>query len=243
MKEKELDPLKKGEITPSDVRSLRKSIENNSTHAPVITELKRVSPSRGEIRSSFQVAELSREMVRGGATGISVLTEPKYFDGRPEFLKEVRRTVDVPVLRKDFIVDLYQIYQSVRLGADAVLLIAEVLGNALPEFVDTARRLELESLVEIRNENQVKLARSAEPDMIGINNRNLRTMEVDISRTERLLKYLPDNCVSISESGIETRNDVERALEAGADAVLVGTALMESNDVESKVRDLVSGGT
>lgn len=242
-KEKEANPLDVEKIDRSKGRSLRESIESNSAKVSVIAELKKASPSMGEIRSGLSPARLAKAMARGGAAGVSVLTEPEYFGGRPKFLKEAREAVRLPVLRKDFIVDKYQLHQSAQLGADAVLLISEVLGKEITEFVDIARDLGMEPFVEVRNEDQAELARFSEANLIGINNRDLETLEVDISRTEQLLEYLPDDSVSVSESGIKTRNDVERILEAGADAVLVGTAIMESEDVEDKVRSLVSGGS
>lgn len=242
-KEKEANPLDVEKIDRSKGRSLRESIESNSAKVSVIAELKKASPSMGEIRSGLSPARLAKAMARGGAAGVSVLTEPEYFGGRPKFLKEAREAVRLPVLRKDFIVDKYQLHQSAQLGADAVLLISEVLGKEITEFVDIARDLGMEPFVEVRNEEQAELARFSEANLIGINNRDLETLEVDISRTEQLLEYLPDDSVSVSESGIKTRNDVERILEAGADAVLVGTAIMESEDVEDKVRSLVSGGS
>ncbi|KXA88993.1 hypothetical protein AKJ57_05995 [candidate division MSBL1 archaeon SCGC-AAA259A05] len=240
-REKKKNP--KTRVEHSGARSLRKSIEDNSSGASVIAELKRASPSAGEIRSEFRVSELAESVANGGAVGVSVLTEPEWFKGRKEFLTEVRDTVDLPVLRKDFIVDEYQLYQSAEMRADAVLLIAEVLGKRLPEFVNKIRNLGMESLVEVRDKEQANLACFAEPDLIGINNRDLKTMEIDISRTEEVLEYLPDEFVSVSESGIRSRQDVERVLEAGADAVLVGTAIMESEDVGSKVRNLAFGGS
>ncbi|KXB00363.1 hypothetical protein AKJ41_04130 [candidate division MSBL1 archaeon SCGC-AAA259O05] len=240
-REKKENP--KEEVEHPGARSLKKSIESNSSGASVIAELKRASPSAGEIRSDFPVSELAESVARGGAVGISVLTEPEWFEGRKEFLTEVREEVDLPVLRKDFIVDEYQLYQSAEIGADAVLLIAEVLGSKLPKFVSEARDLGMESLVEVSNKDQANIACFAEPDLLGINNRDLKTMEIDISRTEEIQEYLPEEFVSISESGIESRQDVDRVLGTGVDAVLVGTAVMEAEDVESKVRELASGGS
>lgn len=239
-REKKENPM--GRVGHPGARSLRESIENNSSGASVIAELKKASPSAGEIRSDFPVSELAGSVADGGAVGISVLTEPEWFEGRREFLAEVRENVDLPVLRKDFIVDKYQLYRSAEMRADAVLLIVEVLGERLPEFVEETRDLGMESLVEVRNIEQTNIACFAEPDLVGVNSRDLKTMEIDISRTEEVLDYLPEGFVSVSESGIKTRQDVERVMEAGADAVLVGTAVMEAEDVEGKVRDLVFGG-
>lgn len=238
--EKEANPINDLNFDRSDGRSLRGSILNSSD-VSVIGELKRKSPSAGEIRPHFDPAELAKSMVSGGVAGISVLTEPKYFGGRPEYLKKVRDLVDLPVLRKDFIIDEYQLYSTAEMGADAVLLIAEVLGERVPEFVDLAKDLGMEPLVEIRDERQAELAESADAELVGVNNRNLKDFKVDLARTEELSNCLFEGTVLVSESGIESEEDVLRVLNAGADAVLVGTAIMEAPDVEGKVRSLVSG--
>lgn len=232
-----LRPIDNMESNCSPRRSLREAIIKASG-APVISEIKRKSPSSGIIRPNVDVAEVSKVMANGGSVGISVLTEPKYFDGKLDFVPIVRKTTSLPVLRKDFIVDGYQLYESSEVGADAVLLIAEVLNGSLPEFVENARDLGIESLVEVSTEEQVDLAIEAEPDFIGINNRDLATMEVDLSRTERLAGRIPDHVITVSESGIGNASDVRRMLEAGADAVLVGTSIMSSSDIEAKIKEL-----
>ena len=231
-----VDDMKLGHSAP---RSLRRAIKQTS-RAPVITEIKRASPSVGDIRPDINVAEVARAMTEGGAVGISVLTEPEYFRGRLDFVPIVRDATSLPVLRKDFIVDEYQLYESAQVGADVILLIVEVLGESLPEFVETARRLEMESLVEVTSEDQVELAIQTEPDLIGINNRDLRKMEIDLSRTERLVKRVPDHMVTVSESGIGEASVVEAMLGAGADAVLVGTSIMRSKNIRQKVHELTA---
>lgn len=233
-----VDDMKLGH---SALRSLRRAIKQTS-RAPVITEIKRASPSVGDIRPDINVAEVARAMTEGGAVGISVLTEPEFFRGRLDFVPIVRDATSLPVLRKDFIVDEYQLYESAQVGADVILLIVEVLGESLPEFVETARRLEMESLVEVTSEDQVELAIQTEPDLIGINNRDLRKMEIDLSRTERLVKRVPDHMVTVSESGIGEASVVEAMLGAGADAVLVGTSIMRSENIRQKVRELTALG-
>jgi len=232
------NPVAKMQIDRSPRRSLRAAIEN-ARGVPLIAEVKRASPSAGDIKLDVDVVEAAQKMVRGGAVAISVLTEPKYFKGDPSFVPKIRGAVDVPILRKDFIVDEYQLHESAELGADAVLLIAGVLKNDLRHFIDLANKLGMESLVEVDDEEQVKLAASAGAKIIGINNRDLKTMQVDISRTARLAPLMPDGVVLVSESGIRMPNDVAFVLDAGADAVLVGTALMKSGDIERQVRSLV----
>jgi indole-3-glycerol phosphate synthase len=232
------NPIAKMKIGRPPKRSLCAAIER-APGVPLIAEVKRASPSVGDIELNVDVVEAARAMVRGGAIAISVLTEPKYFKGDPSFVPKIRGAVDVPILRKDFIVDEYQLYESAELGADAVLLIAGILGENLRHFVDLAHELGMESLVEADDEEQVKLASAAGAKMIGINNRDLKTMQVDITRTARLAPLVPDDVVLVSESGIRMPNDVTFVLDAGADAVLVGTTLMKSGNIEQRVRSLV----
>lgn len=220
-------------------RSLRSAIRM-APGVPLIAEIKRASPSMGDIRLDMDVLETAHAMVRGGAIALSILTEPKYFKGDPSYPPKIRRVINVPILWKDFIIEEYQLYESAGLGADAVLLITELLGRKLTRFVILAQKLGMESLVEVANKKQVELAASAGAKIIGINNRDLRTMRVDINRTKRLAPYVPENSILVSESGINTPADVRAMLEAGADAVLVGTALMRSDDIEGQTRSLVN---
>lgn len=234
-----LRPVEAMEIDRSPKRSLIAAIER-APKVPLIAEVKRASPSAGDIKPDVDVIEAARAMVRGGAIALSVLTEPKYFKGDLGFLRKIRNNVRAPVLRKDFIVDEYQLHESAELGADALLLIARVLKQELPRFVRLAGELGMECLVEVTNVDEVRLAVSAEVGLIGINNRDLETLDVDLDRTRELAPVVPDDMVLVSESGIRSPEDVQAMLEAGADAVLVGTALMRADDIEGKVRSLVS---
>lgn len=234
-------PLDEMKLNPSIGRSLRESI-NRAPGTPVITEIKLASPTSGVIRHEVDLVEVAREMTNGGSAGISVLTEPEYFNGRLDFLPSVRGVTPLPVLRKDFIVDKYQLYESAEAGADAVLLIAGVIGESLPEFVMTSRELGMECLVEVSDDAEVELALSTDPDLIGINNRDLEKMEIDLSRTERLARLIPGEVTVVSESGIDGSSEADAMLEAGADAVLVGTSIMKSESVEGKVRELTGLG-
>ncbi|KXA94619.1 hypothetical protein AKJ36_02540 [candidate division MSBL1 archaeon SCGC-AAA259I07] len=236
-KQREKVPVEEMKIEPVERKSLTEKIETNP-NTSIIGELKRTSPSSGVIREDFQLPELARSIAEGGAVGISVLTEPVYFDGKIEYLREVSNSVEIPVLRKDFIVEKYQLYQTAASHADSVLLIAEILDEELPEFVALTKELDMEPLVEVRNKEQAELAEDAEAELIGINNRDLKSMEIDLSRTERIINSIPEGLVTVSESGIENRHDVERVTQAGADAVLVGIAIMESTDVKRKVLSL-----
>lgn len=241
-RESKLRPIDEMELDFSSRRSLSESIDRASG-APVVAEIKRASPSSGDICPEIDVVEAVKEMADGGSAGISVLTEPEYFNGRLEFVSAARGATPLPVLRKDFIVDEYQLYESAEVGADAVLLIAEVLDESLPKFVETAEGLGMECLVEVSSEDQVEFAVSVEPDLIGVNNRDLKDMRIDLSRTQRLAKLIPDEMVVISESGINETSEVVAMLEAGADAVLVGTSVMESKNIGEKVRELTSSSS
>ncbi len=209
---------------------------------PVIAEIKRASPSAGDIRIGADPISLAQSMLSGGAIALSVLTERKYFKGEPSFLRDLRKFLDAPLLRKDFIVGEYQIYESAaELGADAILLITKILGDSLPELLDLTRKLGMEALVEVTDEKEIELAVDAGARLIGINNRNLETLKVDLATTERLAPLIPNDVTLVSESGMNTRGDVQRMLNAGADAVLVGTSIMRASNIEQKVRELVGG--
>lgn len=242
-KQKREKSIEDMEINRDERRSLVKGIRSCS-ETSIIGELKRTSPTSGVMRKDFQPKHLAKSIAEGGAVGISVLTEPKYFDGKLEYLKEVSSSVEIPVLRKDFILDEYQLYQTAEMEADSVLLISEILGDDLPKFTRLARELNIEPLVEISKEEHIDLAERAESDLIGINNRDLNSMEIDLSRTGSILKNISNGFVVISESGIKERSDIEIISKAGADAALVGTAIMESRDVRRKIQDLrgVSNG-
>lgn len=234
-----LRPIESMELKDFSRRSLCGAIER-APNVALIAEIKRASPSAGDIRPGADVCGLAGAMVRGGAVALSVLTEPRYFKGDPSFLHELMGIVEVPLLRKDFIVDKYQLYESAELGADAVLLIVKVIGKELPSFMSLAEELGMESLVEVTNEPELEIATATGAELIGINNRDFETLEIDLDRTRRLAPRVPEGVTLVSESGISSPDDVRAMLEAGADAVLVGTALMLASDVEGKVRSLVN---
>ena len=230
---------------PVDVRatgrkrmSLVRAIEE-APHVPLIAEIKWSSPSLGRIRNEGNARELARAMVRGGAVALSVLAERRYFGGHPGLVREVRDGVEVPVLYKSVVVHEYQVYEAASVGADAILLMVSVLGGETARFADLSHSLGMETIAEIGREEEVELAISSGARIIGINNRDFRTLTVDINRTVELARYVPDDFLLISESGIGTPEDVRKVLSAGADAVLVGTAIMKAEDVEEKVRSLV----
>ncbi len=208
----------------------------------VIAEIKKASPSKGLICPDFHPAQTAVVYEASGADAISVLTEEAYFQGSSAYLREVRKTVDLPILRKDFIIDPYQIYEAKAIGADAILLIAALLPKEkLKEFARLADSLGLDSLMEVHNERELDAVLNAGAGMIGINNRDLKTFQVDLQTTGRLAKLVPNDRVLVSESGIVTHNDLRAVRSAGADAVLIGETLMRSRDVASTLRELRDG--
>jgi indole-3-glycerol phosphate synthase len=197
----------------------------------VIAEVKRRSPSRGSINDGLSARDQSVLYARGGAAAISVLTEPTHFGGTPQDLEAARGAVSLPLLRKDFHVDPVQLLQARALGAAAVLLIVRALDpGLLADMVAAAADLELEPLVEVHTEDELERALSLPIAMVGVNNRDLVTLQVDRAVSDRLLPLIPPGRVAIGESGIQSRDDVERAASAGADAVLVGSALSAATD-------------
>jgi indole-3-glycerol phosphate synthase / phosphoribosylanthranilate isomerase len=213
--------------------------------ARLIAEIKRASPSKGVISQAFDPVAKARAYERGGAAAISVLTEPHFFQGSLEHLRAVRDAVALPVLRKDFIVDPYQVYEARAVGADALLLIVALLDDAtLCELQALIRKLGMEALVEAHDADEVRRAVAAGASMIGVNSRDLRTFAVDAAVVQDLRPLVPGDCVFVAESGIQNRLDGTRARAWGADAILVGEALMRADDPEAVARDLAtaSGG-
>jgi indole-3-glycerol phosphate synthase len=205
----------------------------------VIAEFKRRSPSAGTLRQAPDVKEMASAYERGGASAMSVLTEGPNFDGSLDDLRAVRQACDLPLLRKDFIVDPYQLHEARAAGADAVLLIVAALGDGeLAGLHGEASALGLDVLVEVHDRDELRRALSVGADIVGINNRDLRDFSVDVERTFRLLPELPEAVVSVSESGIATAAQLSRLEDAGVDAVLVGEALMRAPDPEAALRAL-----
>ena len=205
----------------------------------LIAEIKTASPSRGIIRDDVDIEDVARIYSDNGAACISVLTDEKYFMGSLERLSKVRKTANLPLLRKDFIIDVYQIYEARYAGADAVLLITACLDDSvLAEFIEAAALLDMDCLLEVHNEDEINRAGNLNCKLIGINNRNLKTFETAISVTGRLALYAPENSILVSESGIFTAGDVQAVHKMGANAVLVGEALMREKDMAKKVMEL-----
>lgn len=204
-----------------------------------ICEVKRASPSKGLIAPDFPYLDIARDYERAGASAISCLTEPFWFKGRDEYLAEISNAVTIPVLRKDFTVDEYMIYQAKTLGASAVLLICSILSKEqLSEYLGIAHSLGLSALVEAHDEDEVRTALSVGAGIIGVNNRDLRTFTVDINNSARLRKLVPPEILFVSESGIKTAADIEALRSNGTNAVLIGETLMRSPDKKAALDEL-----
>jgi indole-3-glycerol phosphate synthase len=225
--------------------SLKKAIIENKKNA-VITEVKAASPSRGTIKTNFDPEKVARAMENGGATGISVLTEPKHFSGSLSYLAKVRKAVKLPILMKDIIINPIQLETASRIGANAVLLIEALFEReycecSLDEMISKAHARNLEVLLETHNENEFQSAIETDADLIGINNRDLRTLKVDIRITERILKRIGTHeKIVVSESGVMTPADLLFLRRCGAQAFLIGSAIMMAGNIEEKVKEFVT---
>jgi indole-3-glycerol phosphate synthase len=245
---------KRREVALAKARTSREALERALVHAPpvrdfreslerrdcaVIAEVKRASPSRGRLREDFRPREIAAAYEAGGAAAVSVLTDEAFFEGSGAHLAEVREAVGIPVLRKDFVVDPYQVVEARLLGADAVLLIARILEEGrLREGIALAASLGMAALVEVHDGGELDRALRAGAALVGINNRDLATFRTDLAVTLELAPRVPAGVTVVSESGIRSRGDVERLLGAGVRAFLVGEALMEAPDPAEKLREL-----
>lgn len=204
-----------------------------------ICEVKKASPSKGLISAEFPYLAIARQYEAAGADCISCLTEPKWFLGSDEYLQEIAKTVQIPVLRKDFTVCDYQIYEAKLLGAGAVLLICALLSKQeLEEYIDICDALGMSALVEAHDEKEIETAVRAGARVIGVNNRNLRDFSVDTANAARLRALVPPGILFVSESGVKTRRDIEKIEKSGANAVLIGETLMKSANIGEKLREL-----
>lgn len=206
-----------------------------------ICEVKKASPSKGIIAEHFPYTAIAREYESAGASTISVLTEPYFFLGSDQYLKEIKQVTKLPVLRKDFTIDPYQIYEAKAIGADAILLICAILDTkAIREYIKTADELGLSCLVEAHDEMEINAALEAGARVIGVNNRNLKTFEVDINTSVRLRELVPKNKVFVSESGINSPEDISVLRQNGTNAVLIGETLMRSRNISKELARLKS---
>jgi indole-3-glycerol phosphate synthase len=224
-------------FVPKDIYGALKSTEEDPYR--IIAEVKKASPSKGIIREDFDPIRIASDYERGGASALSILTEPHWFQGDKEYLGMVRRYVSLPILRKDFIVDKYQILEALAFGADFILLIAKALGRKeLKELVDYAFHLGLEVLVEVHDKIDLTKAIFAGANIIGINHRNLETFEMDMELSHKLIPLIPNSKIIVAESGITDHETVVELGKAGADAFLVGEHFMRQGDISEAVRTL-----
>jgi indole-3-glycerol phosphate synthase len=222
-----------------DVPSLREALQN-SKPVRIIAEVKKASPSKGVFNRSFSVAQLVQAYSEAGASAISVVTEEDFFQGDLGWIAEVRGICALPVLRKDFVFDPYQIYETRCAKASAILLIVAMLRfEELQTFISLAKETGLDALVEVHDEVELGEALDAGAELIGVNNRNLKTFEVDVNISRRLGKLIPGSCIFVVESGIRNRADIESLLETGADAFLIGETLIASQDPGGTLRGLL----
>ena len=246
---------KKESIKPSDIKqlalakattrdfsgALKRALEKKKSG--IIAEIKKASPSKGIIREDFDPVQIGRSYEDFGATCLSILTDSKYFQGSDHYLEEVKDSVSLPILRKDFIVDAYQVYESRVLGADCVLLIVAALKkNELKEFFDLATSINLDVLVEVHNEQELETALELNLDLIGINNRNLKTFDTTLRTTIELLEKIPPNITVVTESGIASRKDVELMRTHDINCFLIGESFMRAKDPGQKLKEMFFEG-
>ncbi len=243
-KRAEVDNLKKTAITRKDDLHIDKPsfLHAFKKGTPVIIgEVKKASPSRGIIRDNFNHIEIAKTYEKAGIGAISVLTDEKYFMGNIAYLKEIRKEVNLPLLRKDFIIDPYQIEEAFYAGASAILLIAAILSDKeIKEYIHMAESLSIDVLVETHNQEDINKAINAGANIIGINNRDLRTFKTDISLTQKLLYNIPKDKIVISESGINKPYDISYLTSLGVDGFLIGEAFMKENDIEKKIKEMLN---
>ncbi len=216
----------------------------NNKHASIIAEVKFASPSLGKIRATTDPISIANSMIKGGAIGLSVLTQPYLFDGSPEFFSKIRQNVNVPLLMKDVIIDKIQIDAAQKLGADYILLIESLFDKKylkeIDEYVDYAHKKNLKVLIESHTKAEFERSLKTNADLIGINNRNLDTLEIDIKTTKIVLDGFDKSRMILSESGIESPKDIQFLHECGASAFLVGSSIMRSDNIEAFVSQLVN---
>ena len=245
-KREEIDELRRKGIhytmVSSERRDFKKAISRPG-RINIIAEIKFASPSAGIIRDDLDPVHVARIYEEEGIAAISLLTEKRFFKGDISWLPQLKKAISIPILRKDFIIDPIQVKEAKAYGADAVLLIVRILTEkSLKELFSISKDLGMDVLVEVHNEGEIKKAIDVGADIIGINNRDLTTFHVDKNTTFRLLKYIPDDCTIVSESGISGGKDVSLLKAHGINAVLVGTTIMKSRDIRKKVRELVNAG-
>lgn len=248
-KKQERINLSKAQLSEEDIKNMVKDLPatrpfveaiSRPRQICLIAEIKKASPSRGIIREDFNVVEIARAYESAGVNALSVLTEEDYFSGNPGYINEVKSVTGLPVLRKDFILEPYQIYESRLLGADAVLLIADLLTKEkLVSLMEAAKELDLDCLVEVHTEKELKKVLGLKVALLGINNRDLHTLEVDLKTTEKLYTLIPKDKTVVVESGIKTHQEVLFLKVLGVNACLVGEVFMSAADIRAKVEEVM----
>lgn len=237
-KEKELKPIDDFFINlQQPIRNFKKVLSKEDIS--IIAEIKKASPSKGIIKEDFDLVKIAKVYDEINIDAVSVITEKQFFKGKDEYIAKAKQVNSKPILRKDFILDEYQIFQAKALGADAVLLIAAVLGSNIKKFYSIAKELELQCLTEVHNEVELDTALAAECDVIGINNRDLRDFTVDLKTTEKLIKYIPKNTIVVSESGVKTPEDIKYLRSLGVNAVLIGETFMRNIENVEQIQDFL----
>ena len=238
MKNKSLEEIKKEACNmPKGDFEFEKALRKNDI--AFICECKKASPSKGVIAESFDYLQIAKDYEKAGADCISVLTEPKWFLGSDEYLKEIANTINIPCIRKDFTVDEYMIYEAKLLGAKAILLICAILNQSqIKHYIDICDELGISALVEAHDEIEIEMAVKAGARIIGVNNRNLKDFSVDTANSKRLRQMIPGDIIFVSESGIGSNEDIKELRDAKVDAVLIGETLMKADDKTAKLKEL-----
>ena len=238
MKNKSLEEIKKEACNmPRGDFEFEKALRKNDI--AFICECKKASPSKGVIAESFDYLQIAKDYEKAGADCISVLTEPKWFLGSDEYLKEIANTINIPCIRKDFTVDEYMIYEAKLLGAKAILLICAILNQSqIKHYIDICDELGISALVEAHDEIEIEMAVKAGARIIGVNNRNLKDFSVDTANSKRLRQMIPGDIIFVSESGIGSNEDIKELRDAKVDAVLIGETLMKADDKTAKLKEL-----
>jgi indole-3-glycerol phosphate synthase len=234
--EKSLDNLIRN-LKHREIRDFEAALRGSNMS--IIAEIKKASPSKGVIIENFDHKRIAKIYDEINIDAISVLTEKHFFKGNDEYIDDVKKIANKPVLRKDFIIDEYQIYQALEIGADAVLLIAAILPGKLRSFYELATSLDLHVLIEVHNEKELEEALESGGKIIGINNRDLKTFNVSLKHTEDLMKYIPNDKIVVSESGISTKEDIDYLKNLGVNAVLVGETFMRTIEDRTRVNEFV----
>ena len=236
-----LELLQEHALTMVPARGFARALREKSAEGTaIIAEVKKGSPSKGIIRADFDPVAIAKTYTSAGATCLSVLTDKEFFFGELSYLLQISSVVDIPLLRKEFIVDSYQIYEARAASADAILLIAAALGESeLRQFSELATELGMDVLLEVHNEEELETALKLPVELIGINNRDLKSFVTDLNVTERLLPLIGDDRLVVSESGINSREDIVRLQKAGARAFLIGESLMREEDISGKLQRLL----